>query len=160
MNSFIFGLIIFIIFVVTIISFFRFFKIQKTMHWIVLVFFLMLLFSIVLITVLKVKIDFMVFYSTYLFLFLLFTQIFSIFYKSISLRIIQDLMMRKSGSANFQWIHEELIVKESYRRRILELERMGIINIDGDNILLTNYGYKISQLLVAVQKKFSIIHSG
>ncbi len=130
------------------------------MHCIVLVFFLTLIFSIVLIAVLKIKIDFMIFCCTYLFLFLLFTQLFSIFYKSISLRIIQDLMLRKNGSANFQWIYEELIVKESYRRRILELESMGIVKIDGDNILLTNHGYKISQLLVAVQKKYNIIHSG
>lgn len=160
MNSFIFALIIFLKFILVIILFSRFFKIKKTMHWIVLVFFLMLLFSSVIITVLKIKIDFLIFCCTYLFLFLLFTQIFSIFYKSISLRIIQDLMLRKRGSANFQWIYEELIVKDSYRRRILELENMGIVNINGDNILLTSRGYRISQLLVAIQKKFNIIHSG
>jgi superfamily II helicase len=69
-------------------------------------------------------------------------------------------MILKSGSANFQWIHDELIVKESFRRRILELNNIGYIEIDGNNIKLTKNGHKISWVLVKVQKIFSIINSG
>lgn len=160
MNSLILSFINFLLFIILTILIFRLFRIKKTMNWLVLIFFWTLIINFLLIHFLSIKFDFWVFFSAFLFLFLLFVQIFAIFYKSISIYIIQHLLILKSGSANFNWIHDELIVKESFRRRILELNIMGYIDIEGNNITLTKNGHKISCLLVKIQKYLNIINSG
>ena len=69
-------------------------------------------------------------------------------------------MTLKFGSANFEWIYNELIVKNTFKKRIFELNKIGFINIEGNNITLTKNGQKISWLLVKIQRKFNIINSG
>jgi predicted transcriptional regulator len=104
--------------------------------------------------------DFWYFFSIYLCLFLIFVQVFSVGYKSISLRLIFDIHEQKNGRATLDWVYGASIVAGSFQRRLSLLEQDGLISRRNDGIALTPKGRQSVQRLVAAQKLLGIGNSG
>jgi hypothetical protein len=81
-------------------------------------------------------------------------------YKSVSLRIIGDLVGRPSRSDRYEAILERYIEEESYRSRLAVLLGEGLAVREGSGFRLTDQGRRIARVVDGVQRLFNIRHSG
>lgn len=160
MASFGLSLAAFALFLFVSLAVFRVVDVRKTLQVLAAVFVAVLVASIAFAVAFLRDIDPWAFFSLYLCLFLIFVQIFAIFYKSISLRLILDIDTRQGGRAPLDWLHAESIIAGSYRRRLAVLEESGLISRKGDTIELTPRGVATARQLSLVQSVLGIENSG
>ena len=160
MQAFGLSLLAFVGFLILTIAVFRIVDIKRTMHALVATFVVVLAASIAYATAFLRGVDFLAFFSVYVCLFLIFVQVFSIFYKSISLRLVLDIRSRQGDRASLEWVYGECILAGSYRRRLEILEASGLISRHAETIALTPAGHRTAERLIAAQKFLGIEKSG
>lgn len=139
---------------------FRVVNVRKTLHVLAAVFVVVLVASIAFAAAFMPGIDPWAFFAVYLCLFLIFVQVFAIFYKSISLRLILDVATRQGGHAPLDWVYAESIMAGSYHRRLAVLAEGGLIARQGYTIALTPKGAATARQLMVVQNVLGIENSG
>lgn len=98
--------------------------------------------------------------ATYWFLALSFLMAFGAIYKSISLRILLDLLNRSGRSASYEAILARYVEDESYATRLKALASSGWAIRTPIGIQLTDTGRRIAATMHAVQNLFKIERSG
>lgn len=160
MPSFVLSIAAFAVFLVVTVVIYRAVQVRKTMHALAAVFVAVFVAAVAFAAAFLRDIDFWAFASGYLCLFLIFVQVFSIFYKSISLRLVLDLEARDGGRAPLDQVYDDSIIAGSYHRRLAVLEEGGLIARRGDTIELTPKGAVMARRLVLVQGMLGIDNSG
>ncbi len=98
--------------------------------------------------------------ATYWFLVLCFLVMFGAVYKSISLRILFDLLNRPARSDLYARILERYIRQESYMSRLQVMMSDGLAVQLPAGFQLTEKGYRIAAIVHAIQQAFNIQRSG
>lgn len=98
--------------------------------------------------------------ATYWFLALCFLTAFGAIYKSISLRILLDLLNRPNRSERFEAILDRYVQRESYQARLSILVADGLATQETAGFQLTPKGRRIAALVRALQTLFRIERSG
>jgi len=160
MQAFALSLAAFAGFLLVAIVVFRVVDVKKTMHVLVGAFAIVLVASICFATLFLRGIDFLAFFSVYACLFLVFVQVFSVFYKSISLRLVLDIRARHGDRAPMEWVYADSIVAGSFLRRLEILEDSGLISRKAGSIELTPAGHHTASRLIAAQRILGIEGSG
>ena len=160
MQAFALSLAAFASFLLMTIFVFRVVDVKRTMHVLVGAFATVLIVTVSLGALFLHGIDFMAFFSVYACLCLIFVQVFSVFYKSISLRLILDIRSRHGDRAPMEWVYTDSIVAGSFLRRLEILETGGLVSRQSGNITLTEAGHRVARRLIAMQKLFGIENSG
>lgn len=160
MQAFALSLAAFTGFLLVTIFIFRVVDVKRTMHALVGAFAAVLVASVCFAALFLHGIDFLAFFSVYACLFLIFVQVFSVFYKSISLRLILDIRARHGDRAAMEWVYADSIVAGSFQRRLEILEAGGMISRQSGNITLTEAGRRVAHRLIVAQKIFGIENSG
>lgn len=156
MQSFGLSIATFFAFLAVTAAVFRAVDVRRTMHALAAVFIVVFIAAIAFSATFLRGIDFWAFASVYLCLFLIFVQVFSIFYKSISLRLILDIAARRNGRAPLDWIYEESAIAGSYHRRLAVLEEGGLIARQEKLIELTPQGVAMARQLAVMQSVLGI----
>ena len=97
---------------------------------------------------------------SYWFFVVSFLVIFGALYKSISLRILRDLLEKPGLSERCDVILARYIVEESYQSRLEVIQKRGLAIRKDDGYALTERGHRIARLVRAVQTVFGIRRSG
>lgn len=97
---------------------------------------------------------------SYWFFVISFLMIFGALYKSISLRILQDLLEKPGRTEGYDAILARYIVAESYQSRLHVAQEQRLVVRSGDRYALTERGHRIARLVRAVQTAFGIRRSG
>jgi len=160
MQAFGLSLVAFAGFLFLTIAVFRAVDVKRTMHALVTTFLVVLVASIGFASAFLHDVDFLAFFSVYVCLFLIFVQVFSVFYKSISLRLLLDIRSRQGDRASLEWVYDECILAGSYQRRLEILEASGLISRQSGVIALTLAGRRTADRLLAAQRFFGIEGSG
>jgi len=98
--------------------------------------------------------------ATYWFLALCFLTAFGAIYKSISLRILLDLLNRPDRSERLEAILDRYVRRESYQARLSILVADGLATQETAGFRLTPKGRRIAALVRALQRFFRIERSG
>jgi hypothetical protein len=98
--------------------------------------------------------------ASYWFLTLCFLMAFGAIYKSISLRILLDLLDRPNRSESGEAILKRYVQHESYRDRLRILVTDGLATREHAGFQLTRKGRRIAATARAVQRLFRIERSG
>jgi hypothetical protein len=105
-------------------------------------------------------IGFWPFSAAYWFLSLIFLMVFGAVYKSISLRILLDLLERPGRSDEYAAVMQRYVSEESFERRLLVMLDAGLAARGADGFRLTEKGRRISSIVRRVQAVFAIEASG
>ncbi len=97
---------------------------------------------------------------TYWFLALCFLLAFGAIYKSISLRILRDLLDRPDRSESYEAIVKRYVQHESYQDRLRILVSDGLATREAAGFQLTHKGRRIAAAAHAIQRFFKIERSG
>jgi hypothetical protein len=100
------------------------------------------------------------FAALYGFLFVAFLQAFAVIFKSISLRMLVEIDRLPGKTLSVDRAHEALIRQGAYARRLVGLEKGGLISQEGPTIRLTEKGRRTAEWLLAFQRLFGIRQSG
>jgi hypothetical protein len=98
--------------------------------------------------------------ASYWFLALCFLMAFGAIYKSISLRILLDLLDRPDRSESYEAIHKRYVQHESYQDRLQILLAEGLATRECAGFQLTRKGRRLAAIAHAVQRFFGIERSG
>jgi len=150
----------FAVFVSVVIAVFRLVEIVRVMLALCVAFLAVLAATVAVATAVLRDVDFWFFFSVFLCLFLIFVLVFSLFYKSISLRLLFDIHERKNGRAPLEWVYTESILTGSFQRRLALLEEDRLISRRNDTVMLTPEGGRTVHRLLAAQKLLGISDSG
>ena len=99
-------------------------------------------------------------FASYSLLSLMFLLAFGAVYKSISLRILGDLLQRPERSDDYQRIVARYIEEESYRARLSLLVSEGLAEREDSRFRLTPKGWRLAKAIASVQRFFAIRSSG
>jgi hypothetical protein len=99
-------------------------------------------------------------FASYSLLSLTFLLVFGAVYKSISLRILGDLLQRPERSDDYQGILARYIEEESYRARLSLLVSEGLADREGAGFRLTPKGGRVAKAVSNLQRFFAIRSSG
>jgi hypothetical protein len=160
MQAFALSLAAFAGFLLVTIFIFRIVDVKRTMHALFGAFAAVLVASVCFAALFLHGIDFLAFFSVYACLFLIFVQVFAVFYKSISLRLILDIHARHGNRAPMEWVYADSIVAGSFLRRLAILEDSGLISRDAGSIELTPAGHRTASRLITAQRLLGIEGSG
>ena len=97
---------------------------------------------------------------SYWFFAILFLVMFGAVYKSISLRILLDLLEKPQQTECYQVILDRYIIEDSYQARLDVIEQRGLAVRHRDQFALTERGCRIARLVRAAQEMFGIRRSG
>jgi len=81
-------------------------------------------------------------------------------YKSISVRILYDLIQNTDLKLDYNITLNEYLIEESYKKRIDILLKRKMVFVRNGKFLLTDKGKKYIAVYAKVQKVFSINQSG
>ncbi len=98
--------------------------------------------------------------ASYWFLALCFLMAFGAIYKSISLRILLDLLDRPNRSDSYKAVLERYVEQESYHDRLAILLAHGLATREPGGFRLTRKGRRTAAAIHAVQRFFKIERSG
>lgn len=98
--------------------------------------------------------------SVYWFLVLLFFFVFFGLVKSVSIRVLFDLLNSTNLKLDYQYLLNEYLIKESYNRRINLLIENKMINLQNGKIVLMKKGRILAAVVAKIQKIFSVRESG
>jgi hypothetical protein len=99
-------------------------------------------------------------FASYSLLSLTFLLAFGAVYKSISLRILSDLLQRPERSDDYQAILARFIEDESYGARLSLLVSEGLAEREDSRFRLTPKGWRLAKVVSSVQRFFAIRSSG
>jgi DNA-binding HxlR family transcriptional regulator len=99
-------------------------------------------------------------FASYSLLSLTFLLVFGAVYKSISLRILGDLLQRPERSDDYQRILARYIEEESYRARLSLLVSEGLAEREDARFRLTPKGGRLAKAVSNLQRFFVIRSSG
>jgi len=99
-------------------------------------------------------------FASYSLLSLTFLLAFGAVYKSISLRILGDLLQRPGRSDDYQGILARYIEEESYRARLSLLLSEGLATREDARLRLTPRGWRLANAVSTLQRFFAIRSSG
>ena len=99
-------------------------------------------------------------FASYSLLSLTFLLVFGAVYKSISLRILGDLLQRPEWSDDYQGILARYIEEESYRARLSLLVSEGLAEREDAGFRLTPKGWRLATAVSNLQRFFAIRSSG
>lgn len=91
---------------------------------------------------------------------LIFLMIFGAVYKSISLRILLDLLERPGRSDDYAAVLQRYVSEESFERRLRVMLDAGFAARDANGFRLTEKGRRIATIVRGVQAAFAIEASG
>ena len=97
---------------------------------------------------------------TYWFLTLCFLMAFGAIYKSVSLRVLRDLLKTEGRSQSHDAILARYIREESYQRRLALLESEGFALRQPEGYVLTPKGNRLAGVAHVIQRVFRIERSG
>jgi hypothetical protein len=103
---------------------------------------------------------FWAFSATYWFLALCFVMVFGAVYKSISLRILLDLLNREGHADSYEGVLQRYILHESFRDRLQLMVKQRFAVRGSLGISLAPKGRCIAVLVAALQRIFQIERSG
>src|SRR5205823_13309236 len=106
------------------------------------------------------KLHFWALSAAYWFLVLSFLMVFGAIYKSISLRILLDLLERPQHRDSYEAILDRYVVHESYRDRTRILIAHGLATFGDPGLHLTRRGQRIAVGVSQLQRFFKIKESG
>lgn len=104
--------------------------------------------------------DFWTYAAFYSCAYLSFVQVFAVFYKSVSLRIIYDIRSTGKCSETKNNIYVHSILRGSFEQRLGGLEDAGLISREGFQVSLTTKGKRMVRRLNRLQRIFGITSSG
>ncbi len=99
-------------------------------------------------------------FASYSLLSLTFLLAFGAVYKSISLRILGDLLQRPERYDDYQRIVARYIEEESYRARLSLLVSEGLAEREDSRFRLTTKGWRLAKAVSNLQRFFAIRSSG
>src|SRR5215469_15596695 len=104
--------------------------------------------------------DFWTYAAFYGCAYLAFIQLFAIFYKSVSLRVVYDICSTGKHSETKANVYQHSILNGCFERRLCGLEEGGLILILLTGAALTEKGKKAARRLRLMQRLFGITNSG
>ena len=111
-------------------------------------------------SMLKIESDFWTYFTFYCLGFLVFIQIFAVFYKSVSLRLLSDIYSHGENEKTKDRIYSRYIIQGSFEQRLTNLEKSEFISRRNNKIFLTPKGRKMVKRLNLLQRIFGIAYSG
>jgi hypothetical protein len=105
-------------------------------------------------------VNFWLFMAGYWFLAAVFVMLFGAIYKSLSLRILSDLLDKPGYSDSYADVFARFVIKESYHARLSLIETKGFVRVRDGEFELTLAGRKLASRTRAVQQLFGIARSG
>lgn len=100
------------------------------------------------------------FTALYAFLFAVFLQAFGVVYKSISLRMLSELVNLPGRCLAIEESHCKLVAEDAYLRRVANLREGGLVTQDGQDVQLTAKGRQVVGWISTLQRLFGIASSG
>ncbi|MBI2770760.1 MAG: hypothetical protein HYX47_14130 [Burkholderiales bacterium] len=104
--------------------------------------------------------NFWVYLVSYWFLATCFLMAFGAVYKSLSLRILADLLARPGRSDDYQDIFSRYLVEDSYQNRLSVIRDKGLVTVTGGSYELAEPGRRLARRVQKVQLWFGITRSG
>lgn len=101
-----------------------------------------------------------VFMVVYWFLVTSFLMVFGALYKSLSLRILRDMLSKPGRADSYEEIFSRYLVEESYKNRLDVICRQRFVNLVDNRYLLTPRGMRLARRVFTVQQWFGISRSG
>jgi hypothetical protein len=98
--------------------------------------------------------------ATYWFLALCFLMVFGAIYKSISLRILLDLLRRPHGTDRYDAVLGRYIEGDSYPNRLQVMVDSGLAVRDSRELRLTDKGRRLAAAVARLQALYKIERSG
>jgi hypothetical protein len=97
---------------------------------------------------------------TYWFFGACFIVFFGAVFKSISLRILLDLLNRPDRRDSYQRVLETYVIQESYQNRLAVVQAKLLASRVDNCFVLTERGRRLASLIVRLQRAFAIERSG
>jgi hypothetical protein len=110
--------------------------------------------------VLEITIEFFLFSATYWFLTANFLLAFGAIYKSISLKILLDLLEQPKRTESYEAILARYIFKESFENRLEVMRRAELATARDGNYELTEKGRAMASYISLLQRIFAIKQTG
>jgi hypothetical protein len=104
--------------------------------------------------------NFWIFLVSYWFLATSFLMAFGAVYKSLSLRILADLLDKPQRSGDYHEIFSRYLVQDSYQNRLAVIRDKELVALRDDRYELTPRGRVLAQRVRSVQLRFGIARSG
>jgi hypothetical protein len=105
-------------------------------------------------------VNFWIFATGYWFLTTCFLMIFGAIYKSISLRILLELLEKPGRMDSYQDVFTRFVVNDSFQNRLNLIESKNLASIGHGGYVLTPKGTRIAKCARAIQRTFGITRSG
>lgn len=106
------------------------------------------------------RFNFWSFATGYSFFSLCFLMAFGAVYKSLSLRILLDLLDKPDRSDSYDNIYKRYLVEDSFHNRLTVIRDKGLVTTSGDRYLLSARGEALSSRVLALQRLLGISRSG
>lgn len=106
------------------------------------------------------RLNLWVYLVSYWFLATSFLMAFGAVYKSLSLRILMDLLDKPGRSDDYQDIFSRYLVQDSYQNRLGVIVDKGLVTLHGGRYELSERGHRLARNVRAVQLWFGITRSG
>jgi hypothetical protein len=116
--------------------------------------------AIPLLLMLGKRFNFWVFTASYCFLTLGFQMAFGAVYKSLSLRILTNMLQQPGRADSYEAIFSRYLVEDSYQNRLAVTQEKGLVKLQDGHYELTESGRKLASRTQAVQRVFGILRSG
>ena len=116
--------------------------------------------GLVLFVVLERRFNFWSYATGYSFFSLCFLMAFGAVYKSLSLRILLDLLDKPGRSDSYDNIYKRYLVEDSFQNRLTVIKDKGLVSVSGERYILTARGEALSRRVFALQRLFGISRSG
>lgn len=109
---------------------------------------------------LQMQINFWVFSTAYWFLVLCFLMGFGAVYKSLSLRMLLELLEKPDHTHSAEEFRQEYIFGDSFHHRLQLIVDQGLAERHDGSLSLTVRGKKWAEAIIGVQRAFGITRSG
>ena len=160
MNSYSIGIISFILFMIILICYTNLKK-KVPIFRVILVFsFIPYILTLFLYYFMSYNLSFWSYTLLYCFLNILSYFVFYALVKSVSVRILIDLLSTSNFLLTYNAILDDYILKDSFSRRIDLLIENGMISMSSNNLILTKKGKNFIFIIIVIQKLFQIKFSG
>ena len=160
MNSYSIGIISFILFMIILIGYTNLKK-KVPIFRVILVFsFIPYILTLFLYYFMSYNLYFWSYTLLYCFLNILSYFVFYALVKSVSVRILIDLLSTSNFLLTYNAILDDYILKDSFSRRIDLLIENGMISMSSNNLILTKKGKNFIFIIIVIQKLFQIKFSG
>jgi len=160
MFSYLIGVVGFIVYFVTFVTCMRTIKSSSYLKHLTLLAIIIYVMSVVLLHKINIGTQLSNFSCMYWFLVMCFYFLFFGLYKSISVRVVVDLLNAEHNSLDYSYVVNEYLSNESFNRRLAVLERQGMISKNDGCYSFSNKAKKYIVLYRLIQQMYKIKLSG